>query len=516
MRCLTGAIQRKIFKEHSMGEKLEENKNRRAERITNMVFYTEVLRLVKFYLHSFSFDTSAESLRHFVDLQSKKAGHKGNGSSPQEVSTCSGVCTGVCRSERGALVRDSSSVECNDIRDSSMHIRCDDQKCLFLEEVRILILSLIPTVEKRSRESLQRYHLFVHLIELSLDSQKTKHQKASEFLNANFALDADDVVGHACRGNYGALISISPELGPAVEMLSMHRGGMSREELQELQERYSIPKFLMKILTGRFRDFRNSLEEDCYFLLHSLQTHSSSAFLRVFDGDLQALSSQESSFVRLVFLLVYPSTDLRSFERCFEDLFSETFDDDHLVGLDFLAFSRKCRFYFDYLVQSIPLNCITVESLVRFATKNGLRKDPIILKFGYLLQEQGEYDQLCRFVLNNKIQGFKYKKDFLEYFIANFDRFRFFVSDGMAEDRSMRFISAMSSIDFVDEASLRDMFRSEHFLWFVEKIMSSLSARNDLSEKVVLDLMNMLFEHENQSGVSLKDHKSTLAKKLIK
>jgi len=463
--------------------------------ITSLAFYTETLRLIKFYLQTYLFNTSSESLQCFVNTHSTSAPQDGNSSSIEE------KCIDVTHTDGPEPQRKAGKY----------------QKLIFLEEIRVTILSLIPTIEKESREKLQHCHLYIHLVELLVDEHKSKYQKVNEFLNTNFVLNPDDLLGHAIRGNYGALAAIDPTLSSVLEeMNALGRSGLESKEIREIQKRHKVPSALMSIISGEFRDFKDTLEMDCYYLLHGISAECTSNILRVFDGDLGVLEAQTSSFVRLIFLLACPTADLRDLEKCFESLFHETFKIDNLIGLDFLAFSRKCQFYFPFLVETIPLNCVAVEALIRFASKNRLDKTPVIERFAHLLLDQKEYDQLCRFVLKNKIGGLRYTKEFMAYLAENYDRFRFFVPDEMAGDKAIQFASNLSRLAYVDGPTIRDMFRSEYFIWFVDVIVGSVSGRDDLGEDTILELMNMLFERERELSVSLRDHKHALTKKLLR
>lgn len=463
--------------------------SKRESGIESLVFYAETLRLVRFYLQSYSFETPADSLQYFVDL---KASLKASSSTIERE-----------RMEQSEAESESAKTR------PGMTVK-NYQRTLLLEEIRILILSLIPTVDKRSREVLQIHHLYIHLIELTLDGQKSKYQKVNEFLNANFTLDEDDLIGHACRGNYGSLVKMDPALGPALEELNM------KGDIEKIQRKYRLSSALVKVLSGRFRDIKSSLELDCYSLLHRHQTTCSSELLQVFDGNFSVLQQQENCFTQLVFLLAYPTPNLRELEKCFEGLFLETFEKDYVIGLDFLSFSRKCQFYFPYLIKSVPLNCVTVESLIRFTAKNKLSKELVTTKFASVLQEKGEYDQLCRFILNNKITDFEYSKEFMRYFADNYDRFRFFISGEIVSDDAIKFIGNLSRVEYIDEISLQEVFRSKYFLWFADEITNAVSSRGDLSEKAILELINILFERETEVGVSLKEHKHLLTKRLLK
>lgn len=473
----------------------------------DIMFYTETLKLIKIYLQTISFKNSSESLQNFIKLLNKSN----------------------INIETGDAI-DLSSIECCEVDNikkehikniSSMNIGFRivktpniNQKILFLNELRILILTALQIVNQTTKARLQRYHLYLHLLELSLDNQKSKSQKIIEFLNANFALDSDDIIGHAIRGNYGTVIDIAPEYSIAIE--EIRNKSLSREEIKILKKKYKIPDLIIEIITGNYKDFKNSLEKDNYFVFHELEDSVSSPLLKIFDGDNSLLANQDDCFIKLMFLLTNPVNDLRIFENQFEKLFFETFYSDPFLGLEFLAFSRKCSFYFEYLIAEIPLNNITTESLIRFAIKNELNKDILIDKYAYILQDRNDYEQLCKFILNYKIVSFDFKKESLEYFIDHFDNIKLFIPNEMLNSETMVFLKNLNEISTVEESITLEIFCSKYFLWFIDRIFDSLLKRENIEEKTIFKLINILYEYETQKGIILKEYKTILAKLLIK
>lgn len=468
--------------------------------IKNPMFYTEFLRSVKAYLHSYSFKSPVEALEAFSKMHINNSIAYRNWDSIEE-----------------NPINNEKVKEKGDFHHGCNFTVCEDQKINFLEELRILILNIIQIVEPPYRKTLQRYHFFIHLLELSLDKKKTGYMKINEFLNANFAIDSADLILNACRGNYGVIAEFRPELSSALEELQHLRAKkVGKEEFLIWKEKYGVSNLLFKILTGEYRDFTNSLEEYCYFLHHGIEYKCTDDIVRIICGDIRPMHTLEPGLLKLVFLLVYPSPEISKYERCFETLFQETFDMDCLIGLEFLSFSRKCAFYFDYLINKITLNCVMVESLMRFATKNSLCKDFIIKRFSHYLQDHRCYEQLCRFVLNNSIYDFAYKKEFMEFFIKNFTRFREFASDKMMKDPGIFFISKISNLECLDESSIKELFKSKYFPFFSDQIIHFITTKEDLDEKTILEFINSLFDFESKLGISFKDHKTALAQKLLK
>lgn len=470
---------------------LSENSN---DAIDNIVFYTDALRLIRMHLRFFSHNNSAESLTVFIKNHTKN---------------CDSIEEMPIQTEGMSEISSKSSM-------LKYNAILEDQKILFINELRILVLSIIKSANKNSRKTLQRYHFFLHLIELSLSSTKNAYQKMNELLNVNFVLDSNDIVSHASRGNYGEIININPSLGPAIEELHRMNDPKQKQALSVWKTKHNIPDNIFRILTGEYKDFKNNLERFCYNKLHSIKCDFTCDAINIMNGNTDSLKTLKPGFLKLVFLLVYPCAEIKEYEKCFEKLFFESFEMDYLVGLDFLAFSRKCSFYFRYIVDKVPLNCITVESLIRFAQKNGLNKTSISERFAYVLQDKKEYDQLCRFILSNSIIDFRYSRDFMNYFIDHFDKFRFFASEEMMKDDAIRFISNMSNIENTEESNIMEIIRSEYFSYFRNDIFDSIKLRDNFTEKFILDSIGILYEIENSTGISMKSYKSILAQKLIR
>lgn len=459
--------------------------------VESLVFYTETHRLIKFYLNCFSSEIPAVALSLFLET------HKKNNLEQFENDD------NIETQQIDQLVKESY------ISDEK------EKKIVFLEELRILVLATISSIDRNSKRILQRYHLYLHLFELSLSSEKSKYQKVHEFLESNFTTEKSDSIRNACRGNYGQIIALEPSLSIAIE--EIHKiDKFDKIAISNWKKRHSISDNLAKALTGNFRDFTNRYDEYCYFLLHDIPFTFSDSLLNILDCDYQIMKNESDGWLKLIYLLTVGSGNIRDYEKCYEILFFETFRSDFLIGLDFLSFSRKCVFYFPYLLDSIPLNCLTVESLIRFAARNGFEKSKIVDKYSLYLQESNEFEQLCRFILTHGALNLTYTQNFMDFFIKNFDRFRSFTKIMEINDEAIRFIHKMSALDDLCEESIRFLLSSVYFEWYCEEIALSLSNRVDLPDQIILEAMNAVFELERVKGVSLNVIKSVLAKKLIK
>lgn len=381
-------------------------------------------------------------------------------------------------------------------------------------ELRITVLMCLGHAGKGNRAVLRRYHLYAHLMELGLDRLKSMHQKLREFLNTNFAPYPNDIVGHACRGNYEEIARHSPVLAPAFgEYGSM---GRTREALGAWQKKFGVPNSIAVVLSGHYRGIENRLEEHCYKLLHGVESGYSDEYTRILQGDFGPLEQDQRGWVRLAALMTTSrNAPLREYESCFEHLFHETFDLDFQIGLEYLSYSRKCVFYFDVLADRIPLDGMSVEALLGFAHRNGLNPTGLVKRYGRVLQELGEYELLCSLVLRYSIGDFGYTKDTMQYFIRNLPRLRPLAAEHFTTHSTGLFIAGMSNMESLEEERMGTVLESEYFGWFYDEITESMLKRDDVSDEVMLSLVGKLLETESKTGTSTKDAKARVMQKLI-
>lgn len=461
--------------------------------VENTMFYIETLKIIDTYLGRLPEDTPRSSLQHFIQKHCADA----KPSRPNDTANTD---------KKGLLDGTGAGETCP----SSV-----SKKQALVVGLRAVILTCMSLAKGRSKSSLREYHLYVHLVELGLDDQKTMYQKLSEFLNTNFALRPSNVAGHACRGNYEEIVKHSPTLAPAFE----EYGHMLHDEetLEAWRKKFSVPDCVFKVVSGLYKDFGSKLEEHCYKLLNGLNSNYSDEFTMILQGNFELLAKDCKGWVRLVVLMVTTKhMPLREYELCFEHMFHETFDFDFNVGLLCLSYSRKCVFYFNVLLDKIQLDNQSVESLLEFAHKNRLDTSSLVRRYGETLQGTGRYEQLCRFALRHPDCVFEYSKDTMLYFIRNFPRLYPLAAEGFEAHSCGLFITSMGSIGCLDERLLQRVLESKHFDWFFEEIAGTILERDDVSDTLMLDLLRRVLEAESRTGASARDIKARIAQKLAR
>lgn len=456
--------------------------------IENLAFYTDTLRLIEFYLNCLSNEPPATALASFF----KKYKEENNEDSI--------IYSNIQGKDNCLEQKESINTE---------------KIVFFLEELRILILQTMSRVNKNSVKILQRYHIFLHLFELSIQDSKSKYKKVYEFLESNFKIDYNCTIKNACRGNYGRVIELQPSLGAAIEEL--HRVDKNnKNEVSDWKRKFGVSEVMTKICIGKFKDFDNPYEEYCYYLFHEIPCNFSDSLLDILDKKFNIIDSEPPGWLRLIYNLTVGNGNLRDCEKSFEKLFFQIFEKDFLIGLDFLSFSRKCEFYFPYLLDSIPLNCMSIENLIRFVTKNKIKKEMLVDRYCEYLKNAGDYERLCRFILNHGTVNFKYSKEFMTFFIENLDRFRSFIKKEVKDDEAINFIFRMNSLNTLCIEYIHYLLSSKYFEWFAHDIVISISNRNDLPDSIILEAMNAVFELQKSAEIPLDYLKSKLAQKLIK
>lgn len=181
---------------------------RSKKKIDDVVFYTESLRIIEYYLKVFSYGTPVETLNYFVNHMCIPTAVK---RSDRLVGKIPG--TGGVGDFQKDWHEDISSAESfttmQDLLKKYPHLKyrqdaIETRKLFFIEEIRLLLLNTLLKKNAKGRSLLKTYHLYTHLIELSFKKEYTFFEKVNEFLNTNFKL-------------LGELIRIQPELTAAIE-----------------------------------------------------------------------------------------------------------------------------------------------------------------------------------------------------------------------------------------------------------------------------------------------------------
>lgn len=380
-------------------------------------------------------------------------------------------------------------------------------------ELRVAVLMCLSLAKKCDRTVLRRYHFYTHLMELGMDIQKSMCQKLREILNTNFALHPNDVIGHACRGNYEEIARYNSMLMSTYEEPDrIHTTKASGT----WEKKSGMPRGLSEILSGQYKGFGNRLEEHCYKLLHGMESSYSDDYTRILQGNFESLVQSQKGWLKLGALMATArNASLREYESCFECLFHETFELDFKIGLEYLSYSRKCVFYFDSLVDKVPQDAISIGTLLSLARINGLDLTGLVRRYGGILQESKEYEELCNLVLKYSISDFGYSRDSMVYFIKNFPRLRPLAAKCFKTHAAGMFIASMSSMESLEEELLHKVLESKYFSWFYDEITDSILRRGDVSDELMLSLIGRLLETESRTSTSTRDAKARVMEKLI-
>lgn len=514
----------------------------RKKRIRDKAFFSESLRIIEYYLRPFSMDTSAASLQQFVRHMSAPRPGQRSGTyekTPEDVIVSSIDKARYQQNHKfkmDGLALQGVLGSCPPV--SYEKFLSDERKILFVEEIRSLLLSTLIKRDVVGRSTLKTYHMYAHLAELSLSRDKSLFEKVNEFLNTNFKLRNDDILGHALRGNFGEIIRCMPGLTVSIEELlqilrtsprdygsgngNAHPTGAEdserRTRIAEWIRRHEMDGGFYQIFCGEYVDFSDGMERACYELAYKGETTVRHDFLEILGGDLSVLLNRASGWLKLFILLMMTDdfVELREFEKLFEELFAEIFDLDYLTAFDYLSYSRACEFHFYRVLDCIPLNGPTAESLIRYAFKNRIDPTRLQHKYAAALQSESKYDHLCRFILTYSIRGLRYSRDFVTYFVRNFEKLKFLKEKDFLNDAQNLFIYKMANIHETSHEDILFLMSHGYGQWFTVQIIERILDFDEKDEKMLASALVFLLNSGEMDGTLFKDLKCRIIDKIGK
>lgn len=459
--------------------------------INNVEFYTETVRVINEYLENSPEETPAESLQAYV----RAIGNGNRSTAPESPIDVEIGSAGIDR------LKDLQECSIGGGRCRSPLDEYRRRHKIFLEEIRHILLRLLVKNEADDRIAAANFHMYVHLVELSIMNEMSLFEKISEFLNVNFKLKDDDFLGHARRGNFGELVRMRPSLSQAIEELVVILDAAGRtdeqkqekanreamdERLQAWQAKHNISSDLFKIMNGKHKHFANPMEECCYDFAYNNPVRCTNKYTDILLGNYAELIAQSKGWLKLILMLgtCYPAR-LKEYEALFEMMYSFTVGLDNHLGLEFLAYSRASKYYFNILVGSIAFNCVNVELFIAFAKKNKIDCTHLFAKYARSLQMEKNYSNLCRFIVNHSVCGICYDRELVDYFVKHFLRYRAFIQEDFLRDPANRFILLLYGLPDTNYEALSFLIDHSYADWFLDDIVNAvLDSR--LSDDVLL------------------------------
>lgn len=553
----------KVFYKRAMSYRFPRNKTKQEDKIEDVVFYTETLRIISFYLRTFCDGIPVKSLQYFVK-NIRKSSTKDVGDETideesirgfiQEYSRYSRCSNNSKNMDTGLSTVFNALKQLGHVSGSQLH--SNGKRYSFVEEIRCLILTTLMRRNVKGRTLLKKYHLYVHLMELYFMEDRTLFEKVNDFLNINYKIDDDDILGHAKRGNFGEIIKIRPELNRAIEefILILRKNNSNNNNdsnnndnnidiitvyLKDWKLKYNIDESLFNILNGKFSDFSNELEEFCYNLALKKNVTIKNEFIDILNGDFSWIINNTTGWMQLIALFVsdIPVT-LNDFEKAFKILFLETFDLDYQLSLGFLSYLRASTFHFNLVINKIPLNNLSVESLIRFTQRNNIDNTLLIHKYANILQDSGTYSDLCKFMITHSVCDFNYKKEFCIYFVNEISAFTRLMQNSFLSDTENRFVHYMGKVlemynmlKYCDASSdsiklepienkpelknthdiednIFEFLLSHRYAeWFIEILVTVIISKNSNKESLWLKCLEKIINIEKNYGVLPTDLK---------
>lgn len=107
-----------------------------------------------------------------------------------------------------------------------------------------------------------------------------------------------------------------------------------------------------------------------------------------------------------------------------------------------------------------------------------------------------------------------YTRDFLIYFVKNFDRFKYLQEEKLLQDDQNLFVQRMSNLANADETVLLFLIGHEYMELFVEDIVDRILCYKETNDDLLVKALSRLVQIENTNNVSYKNLKTQLAKKI--
>lgn len=482
----------------------------------NLEFYRESLSIINEYLGVGKHSELIERL-----IESVKVEYTKNASS--ETSLLNEIETEISNIEnssiRGCYDEFEGGLYCNQ-HDKIDYVNFANRKSSFIKAIRNLILKFVQLGKRNvniDKKMLSLYHIHTHLIELSMDTDKPIHARLREFLNINFTLKPDDLLGNLLRGNYVLIMKSFPELETAIaEYIEIKTQNIS---LSEWERKHNINIQVKNILLGRYKNFSNKTEEFLYKTEHGIFSDETDIFIEAIQGNFTSIiknlmkdDNSALSYIRLIYLLVSPANlTICDFEKCFEVIFKDLYKFDNLLALGLLSYSRKCSFYFENLIDDFKIQN-NIDRFIEYATENELYYLNLVRRYEKELIVLENFDCLCKFIIKYDLDDLELSRMAVSYFIDNFSNYS---ADIQYPLRGIfRFVDLIRCLKFLDEENLVFLINSRYFDYYISEISSSIISRSDASERLCFYLIEMLFKYENRTGISTKIIKSRIAQKL--
>lgn len=410
----------------------------------------------------------------------------------------------------------------------------------FIEDLRIAIISMLRTPDKKERCILKQYHSILHLVSLKLKGKASPYHVVNEWLNTNNYLDDSQTKLHAMRGNFGKIIKEHPQLRDAVEELCifenhLREGKVTKREYDIIKNKWrsrydsKIPKDLRHILTGEYIPFNeNWTEKLCYYLSYNNcqmtfkqaldkieNLNRDDLIVHILRGDSEKLFRSTNGWLNLVLQFFYTPTSRKDVFDIFKVIGERLIDVDWQLSLDYFSFTVYSLYYFDKLCTSIDLNPIVFDFLFRYARKNHLDTFNLLHLYSNHLLEERNYLLLIEFMTSCDFYNVKFTPEFVEFLINHYCEISHCFNDTFNNLPVGKYIKTFIRLFRDQEEPTRNdldiIFDSSYTLYIFPSIFELTSKAERHCARTISKCMDFLYEKEkdlNLGQAELNSYKS--------
>lgn len=393
----------------------------------------------------------------------------------------------------------------------------DNKKTYFIEEFRCLILFNIKTAhENSSTYILKKMHMYLHLVQLSMQNDISDFEKLNTFLNTNFKIE-NKIERNLIRGNFGVVIESNSSLKVAIEEFQSNRQNKSFN-VNNWSYKHKIPRSLHRIFSNNQKEFDSILEFCCYKLKFDRNFNVKEYIKQcdllkmIFMGDLQPVFEDKEipdSF-KLACILIKPEFmeyNLDFARELFKKTFLEVLDINFYYASKFLIYSKHKNMLFTIYAHKIDFATnVYIDDVIDLAHKNNMSYQTFVHCYIKYLQDQKMHYTLFKTIIKYKICEVDFTKEDIRYVLMNYERINEVIANiTNVKCRNLQFILYLNVLNGskLDERLPEHIFEflinHRYFYYAVDKITEVLCKTKN--KKAMVLVLNRIVDAD-VNGIS--------------
>ncbi|KAF9764318.1 hypothetical protein NGRA_0660 [Nosema granulosis] len=395
----------------------------------------------------------------------------------------------------------------------------------FIEDLRIAIISMLRTPDKKERYILKQYHSILHLVSLKLKRKTSPYQIINEWLNTNTYLDDSQIKLHAMRGNFGKIVKTFPQSRDAIEELCIfenhiREGKISEREYDIIKNKWRnkyesvLPEEVKDILTGDYEPFdEHWTEKICYYLAYSnncapfedvlnrvVDIDNEDILVNILKGDSEKLLMKSNGWLNLVLQFFYMPISRKDVFDIFNLIGERLIGIDWQLALDYFSFTVFSLYHFDNLCTSIDMNPVVFDFLFRYARKNNLDTSNLFRIYSNHLLENESYFLLLEFMTTCGFYDVKFSCEFVEFIIVNYDDVKKHFNDCFSSLPALKYVRCFIRL-FKEQIEpnkeeLEIVFNNSYTLYLFRIVFELTTKAKTHCARTISKCMDFLYEKE--------------------